>query len=398
SAPLNAVIQLQRSIGNRATRQLLQRLSQTGDNRLQRLIIGYKSGRTIAKNTIVMKGLNEQQREQIQQLHHDDGNSYTIDQARQIVGAAPMDSGGSTSNSMTPPFPFRYDKKGGQTMETISSGMGGLVHYPMGGMPDTSETIPQMSFSLGQTYGDLPQTSKRNVTQSRVMENVSPNRAAEELGFPCPHNRAWEWLHLVAFSIGETHVPDLSSRSEALLERTNQPQQIRENLVLGTAAANTEMLSYETGLKRKMKESPNLKLNLVVIAMKEDMDVFGKTIPVATSIKYHFYFETAPNTYTAPVIIEFDTMNHTKPATMSFEQVVNALGESLQQTKNVPEGVHGPSTSGMYSFEQGGTVSNSGGGGYDTSYENEPDGNNWGEEFHPSAMEDDMNLEEKRDK
>ncbi|WP_392482105.1 DUF4157 domain-containing protein [Nostoc sp. C110] len=311
---------------------------------IQRQIEGYQPG-TLKSNTKVMKDLNQQQKTKIQELHNDTSKTYTINEVRQLVGAAPLDT--STDTSYTPPFPFRYDPSGGTTMETVTSGMGGLVQYPKGGVSQGEDTNNQMSFSVGHGYNDLPSGSKRNITQTKVMDNISPNAAAHKLGFECPTPLSWEWLHLVAFSIGQTHVGDLSQKSKDLIQRTNQPQQISENLVLGTAAANTEMLSYETKIKRLLSKDQAWKLNLVVNARKQDFIVDGISIPVATRISYHFNFETGINTYTPPVIVEFNTQSHDKPATKSFEEVCKALDDTLKNTVALKEPLKGISTDAM---------------------------------------------------
>ncbi|HEY9611221.1 DUF4157 domain-containing protein [Allocoleopsis sp.] len=311
---------------------------------IQRQIEGYQPG-TLKSNTKVMKDLNQQQKTKIQELHNDTSKTYTINEARQLVGAAPLDT--STGTSYTPPFPFRYNQSGDTTMETVTSGMGGLVQYPKGGVSQGEDTNNQMSFAVGHGYDDLPTSSKRNITQTKVMDNISPNEAARKLGFAIPTSLSWEWLHLVAFSIGQTHVGDLSQKSQDLIKRTNQPQQISENLVLGTAAANTEMLSYETNIKRWLTKDQAWKLNLFVNARKQDLIVDGISIPVATRISYHFYFETGPNTYTAPVIVEFNTQSHDKPATKSFEEVCKALDDTLKNQVTLKEPLKGISTDAM---------------------------------------------------
>jgi hypothetical protein len=311
---------------------------------IQRLIESYQPGK-LRTNYKVMAGLNQQQMDNIQNLHDDPSKTYIINEARQLVGAAPLDT--STDTSYVPPFPFRYNPNGGTTMEMVTSGMGGLVQYPSEGIPHTEDTNNQMSFAVGHGYGDLPTGSKRNITQTKVMDNISPNEAANKLGFKCPTPLSWEWLHLVAFSIGQTHVGDLSQTSQDLIQRTNQPQQIRENLVLGTAAANTEMLSYETKIKRLLTKNQAWKLNLVAIASKTDFTVNTISIPVATRISYHFYFETGSNTYTPPVIVEFDTQSHDKPATKSFETVCKELDDTLKNHVTLKEPLKGISTDAM---------------------------------------------------
>jgi hypothetical protein len=182
------------------------------------------------------------------------------------------------------------------------------------------------------------------------MDAVSPNAAAHALGLPAPNNRAWEWLHLVAFSIRQTHIDAPSAQSMNLIQRTGQPQQIRENLVLGTAAANTAMLSYETAIKTIMRHDPSLKLDLFVAAHKEDRiatNTRGQqvAVPVATRIDYHFMFRAADGRVTPPVILAFDTMDHRPPPRSEYGEVVTALAQHLQHA--LSGGVHGMQTTGF---------------------------------------------------
>lgn len=307
---------------------------------LQRTIEGYKS-ENLRKDAVVFNGLNKAQRDQIEKLHKDKNNVYTRDDARKQVGAEPLNS---EKNANMPPFPWRYgdENTGKSHMNTVSSGEGGLVQYPQTERPKMIQNDQkQISVASDSQYKDLPTTSKRNISQIDVMDKVSPNQAAKELGLEYPGEKSWEWLHLVAFSISPTHIDGPSIDSLKLIEKTDQPQQIKENLVLGTAAANTAMLSYETQIKQLMKNNPTWKLNLYTNANKDIKTVKSKNgkeikIPVATSIDYHFYFEIPTNSeknnkdqYVGPVILKFDTLSHNKPNKSDYAEVVKAL-QALQ--------------------------------------------------------------------
>lgn len=91
--------------------------------------------------------------------------------------------------------------------------------------------------TISGTTISIMDKKKRNPSQETLMNKNSANDIAEELGLDI-ENYKYEWLHLVAFSMG------LSSDGSTV----DTPQKI-ENLVLGTEAANTAMLMYETALK-----------------------------------------------------------------------------------------------------------------------------------------------------
>lgn len=332
--PVPKVLQLKKADGLRAPAQRPPAAARPGGV-IQRVIKGYLPG-TLARTTKVKKVLDDNQRQKVQDLHDDENNVYTMEQAWALVGYVPT-GGTQNDNNLThtPPFPFRYGNSGPNYMSTVVSDKTGFVQYPMSGLPQNSKT-PQTQISIvsGSSYDDMPTSSHRNVTQSQVMDYVSPNAAAKTLGFNCPTSRSWEWLHLVAFSIRETHVNGLSAQSMKLMERTDQPQQIRENLVLGTAAANTAMLSYEAVIKKIMADNPSWKLDLWVCAHKTDHKVYnnsGKkvTIPVGTRIDYHFFFTTGDGKVIPPVCLAFDTRSHQKPPKSEYGEIYEALAKHI---------------------------------------------------------------------
>ena len=77
-------------------------------------------------------------------------------------------------------------------------------------------------------------------SQKKVMNNNSANEVARLLGLKYDgKGYSYEWLHLIAFSLG-------GPGGEA---------QVPYNLVLGTAGANTAMMSIEEFVKRRIKET-----------------------------------------------------------------------------------------------------------------------------------------------
>lgn len=331
---------------------------------IQRVVDPYKANRKLASNSVTLKGLDEQQREQMQSLHQQKNNHYTIDEARKNVGAAPTPSTTAPSSGQNlPPFSFRYDRtnQGGGHMGGIDNS-GGMVQYPHGGLPQQNEDdISQISINTGSTYDDLTKTSKRGITQSASMGYVSPNSAADEIGFECPTTRSWEWLHLAAFSLGVTHVPEISATSRTLIERIGQPQQIPENLVLGSAAANTAMLTYESEIKGLMQQNPTWKLHLWVNAQTQEHQAdnskgVAKSIRVASRIDYHFYFANG-NDIVGPVVLAFNPMSHDKPTLNEYQTATAMLQQVAQKTTTVSNQPHGIKTNGMVGFSPSGQIS-----------------------------------------
>lgn len=364
-----------------------------GQAPIQRKIEGYK-GKTLRKDAKVLQGLNPSQIEEMQRIHREEAD-ISQDDARIAVGALPLPKGSESGNA---PFPWRWDQsQGGKGhLGTPMNSSGGFVQNsasfdspsPFGGfssynfgvryegpesgdffpvqedensqMTDIDDTdmditplpydgpMPQISAVLGSSYGDLSSTSKRAVTQSSVMDNVSPNKAANALGFPNQGGRGWEWLHLVAFSIQQTHVGAISQTSLALMDHTRQPQQIRENLVLGSAESNTAMLAFESHIKQLMAKDRSLQLNLFVAADKADRQVViegrQKVVPVATRIRYHFNFTKAPNLVSAPVLVDFDPQNRAKPCTHEY-------AATLENLRNVIQGMAPHSVNGIDSSQ-----------------------------------------------
>lgn len=247
------------------------------------------------------------------------------------------------------PFPFRYDNSANApTTMSIESTPGGFLSKPVNHQPYWQQQDYQVKQSIAYniSYDDMPTGGKRAVSQGDIM-GVSPNVAAKLLKLSNPQFPYWEWLHMIAFSIKPTHVDELSEESSDLLERTNQPQQISENLVLGTAASNTEMLSWETAIKSFAKKYPYLQLQLVAIPVIENrvvvVDGDTVTIPVCVRMKYDFNFSN-PKTFqmTSPFVIVFDTLSHTKPSSESFETVKAAIKkgiESMTTLKELPQGI-----------------------------------------------------------
>jgi hypothetical protein len=241
------------------------------------------------------------------------------------------------------PFPFRYVGKQ-NAMSTVTDSGGGFVQYPSTGLPEQVGEHNQGSIAVGRDIQSAQHGSHRAITQSAVMNKISPNVAAKELGL---HPGAYEWLHLVAFSIKQTHVSSLSAQSMQLIKRTDQPQQIQENLVLGTAGANTAMLTYETLIKDVLRSNPMWSVDLFVNANIIHRTVHGVTIPVANRIDFHFQFRTDSGEITPPVILAFDPKNPAAPTLQEYSTVVGNLKAFVQKYHQKINGFQGLRSTGF---------------------------------------------------
>ncbi len=204
----------------------------------------------------------------------------------------------------------------------------------------------KVSVAKGVSYSDLPKTSKRAVTQSKVMNDLSPNVAAAALGLSKPTFPNWEWLHLVAFSIRPTHVSELSQKSKLQVKKHHQVQQIAENLVLGTAAANTEMLNFESSIKEMLKAHRDYKLELAAMPLIENQEVEidddDYTVPLCKVMRYDFFFYNDTKETVGPFVVTFDCLSHTKPASASFREVYEGVERAFAapvKLKNLPGGI-----------------------------------------------------------
>lgn len=192
---------------------------------------------------------------------------------------------------------------------------------------DLSPNILRPTLAAKSVTGVLAADRKRAVTQS-VLMGIGPTDAAKAVGLPDAVKGNWEWLHMVAFSLEITHASELSALSQSMIQRTGQPQQIRENLALGTAASNTEMLSWETAIKRAMAAHKGMVLDLVAMPLIERRQAGNIVIPVCHFVKYQFKFECemdGQQFLSVPMLVDFDTQSHTKPLASSFAKVNEAV-------------------------------------------------------------------------
>ncbi len=131
----------------------------------------------------------------------------------------------------------------------------------------TKLVVSEGPYKLAQNFGITPLELKnwsgdRKTDQNKVM-GASAADVAENAGFDRDDGRGWEWLHLIAYSMGglEVHGPQVSG-----------------NLVAGTSECNTQMIIVEEFLKDQVqKNSGPAKLFVKVLMFDEERHI-GNTI------------------------------------------------------------------------------------------------------------------------
>ena len=195
--------------------------------------------------------------------------------------------------------------------------------------------------------------TKRKVTQNKVQSGLSATEVAKELLLEDQKvNRGWEWLHLVAFSIKANYVGCLSDESKDLIKKTKQVQQIKENLVLGTAGCNTLMLVFESALKRIVKayKEDAIKCDLWVSTRTDDytITIKGKKckIKVASEIQFDFiFYNKEKKICTRPFVVRFRPQSKQRPTREQCENFMESLYDQVNEDlgitrKEVPNGIN----------------------------------------------------------
>lgn len=304
----------------------------------------YKSA-VLRSNSDVLIGADPQQIEFLQQLHQDRTKTYSINEARQLVGLAPLAQDESGPKAPFGAMRWDMDPSAAPHMQVVDSDSGGFIAQSgQSGFEDE----PMISMSIGLGASELQHGSVRDRDQVATT-GLSPNLAAQSAGLP---PGPYEWLHLVAFSIGETHVGQISAESRAWLEKSDQAQQITENMVLGSKAANTAMIEFESFIKQTMKADPSLRLNLVVYADVQQDVCQNKVFNWARSIRYHFNFVMPNNSLSPPFLADFNTLDPKAPPIREFEEMMGKLKQQLTFFSISSPSI-GPSTTGMEKVSSG---------------------------------------------
>ena len=277
---------------------------------------------------------------------------------------------GTKPNS--PPFgAWRYQQGGqGTGMQVQQNSSGGLVSSgPQNASYDSRDPnrddsqltgkqlrgLPQpdvrSSLALNMNSGGLTDTSKRERDQNTIQGDLSTTQrtlsataVARQLGAQGVtelqgDSGLWEWLHLVAFSIGPSHVLGLSDASRQWLGTSEQTAQITENLILGTKEANTAMLTFETGLKKFLQLDPSCSVTLAVYTTGikyVDVPSLDARVPVARALKFDYFFVVGPNQVTAPASLTFDLFSHSAPSFAEFDSMYQEMAKNFARQVAVP--------------------------------------------------------------
>ncbi|PUZ22120.1 hypothetical protein GA0116948_11161 [Chitinophaga costaii] len=119
----------------------------------------------------------------------------------------------------------------------------------------------------------------RRPSQDALMAKNSANAIANAAyGQGMSDVRAFEWLHLIAFSFGLGTADKLETA------------QIADNLVLGTAAANSQMLIYEASIKSIIQADPQLLAEVSVLVKHQKIkdNLYARWL--VSEISYHITF------------------------------------------------------------------------------------------------------------
>lgn len=154
-------------------------------------------------------------------VHHDVEVSSAIPTGMQEVGVCSLFTTYSALNAFVQPK--RPEQK------TVLEVHGKLFNATFTQSAET-RTLSAMAT---QTQVQAWFKTERRPEQATVMNGKSANEVAKSLGLP---EIGYEWLHLVAHSLGPA-------------QNYGTPQHI-DNLVLGTSAANSQMLEYEGKLQQ----------------------------------------------------------------------------------------------------------------------------------------------------
>jgi hypothetical protein len=144
----------------------------------------------------------------------------------------------------------------------------------------------------------------RKPQQKTVMNGNSANTVAAKLNLPKLKPKfSYEWLHLVAHSLGPS-------------EGNSTPQNI-DNLILGTSAANTQMLMHEGLIQREtLGNKLTVDINVIVDCFKIGENLYTKWL--ATKIIYKYKIMSAEST--TPIYSETINFNPFHSITPTFAE------------------------------------------------------------------------------
>lgn len=139
---------------------------------------------------------------------------------------------------------------------------------------------------------------KRAKSQNEVM-GMSASVAADNAGFDPNEGEGWEWLHMIAHSMGGID---------------GQGPQVSENLVAGTSACNTQMIIVEEFLKDIVKHDCHAHLHVMAI-------MFDAERHIGQTIRYDFSMYDEHGTPLSVYHWVFDCLSRSNPLVSENRQL-----------------------------------------------------------------------------
>ncbi len=161
---------------------------------------------------------------------------------------------------------------------------------------------------------------KRVRSQAQVM-GASAGDAVANAGYDPREGKGWEWLHLIAHSMGGI---------------TGQGPQVAGNLVAGTSECNTQMIIVEEFIKDHIERWGGYAALVVSVRMHDAARHIGAQI----NYDFELYNATDP----APVAVyhwHFDPLSRDQPL-VSSNRLVRTAGRAVHEDGGTPATKHVP--------------------------------------------------------
>jgi hypothetical protein len=207
-------------------------------------------------------------------------------------------------------YPVRVSVEGGAVLDLVEVGTFGAAYAST--VPPSANAVhdpakakdaknlrlgPQPAVKMGWNWKITPTNlqawsgKKRDISQAQVM-GASAGDAAENAGFDRKEGEGWEWLHMIAHSMGgvEGHGP-----------------QVADNLVAGTSESNSQMIVTEEWMKDVITKSGGHAALWVAVEMFDAVRHIGKRIV------YDFEIYNDKGGATQVYHVEFDPLSRRKP-------------------------------------------------------------------------------------
>jgi hypothetical protein len=208
-------------------------------------------------------------------------------------------------------YPVQVKVEGNQTLHFVQAGTFGAVYASTAPSTEVAQPDPERAkdpelLGLSGPHPDAkivwnwkiePSSlrawsgKKRKISQADVM-GASAGDAAENAGFDRNEGQGWEWLHLIAHSMG-----GIESRGP----------QVPDNLVAGTSECNSQMIVTEEWIKDVITKSGGHAALSVIV------DMFDAQRHIGRRIGYDFELYNEKGGPTAVYHVEFDPLSRRQP-------------------------------------------------------------------------------------